>query len=140
MYVCITEGQSSAFPRNVLEAHKRLRRVPPRPREPDGYYLPLRGWARSGSIDWHPFFLNGRRTYASAAVVSRIGAGALPTRTTVRSGRRRKSHISALSRRRDATSLVRGLTFIEGRAPSSTTKRRATRKRNGRHVRQIAPR
>lgn len=140
MYVCITENQSSVFPRNVLEAHKRLRRVSSRPREPDGYYLPLRGWARSGSIDWHPFFLNGRRTYASAAVVSRIGAGALPTRTTVRSGRRGKSHISALSRRRDATS--RGPTFIGGRAPSFTTgtKRRASRKRNGRHVRGMAPR
>lgn len=105
-------------------------------RDPVEYYLLLRGWARSDSIDWHPFFLNGRRTYASATVVSRIGASALPTKTTLRSGQREKSHISALFRRRDASS--RGPTFIGRRTPSSTDektdskkKRRPSRAPNG---------
>jgi len=69
----------------------------------DLLYLLLRVWARSGSIDWHPFFLNGPRwSCASLAGVNCIGASAAPTATTMGSGRRGKPHISALSRRRDA--------------------------------------
>jgi len=120
----------------MSKAHKKFARFPPCKSEE--YYLLLRGWARSGSIDWHPFFLNGCRMYASATVVSRIGASALPTKM-MRSGWRGKSHISSLSRRRDVSS--RGPTFIGRRASSSTIGRDGQgRKRSDRHVRRMVSR